>query len=43
MFQAVGYHVVKLMRIQFAGLKLGRLEKGKWRYLKPDEVKKLYS
>lgn len=43
MFQAVGYHVVKLKRIQFAGLKLGRLEKGKWRYLKPDEIRKLYS
>jgi len=43
MFQAVGYHVVKLMRIQFAGLKLGSLEKGKWRDLKPDEIKKLYS
>jgi len=43
MLQAVGYHVVKLKRIQFAGLKLGSLEKGKWRHLKPDEVRKLYN
>ena len=39
--QAVGHQVVKLKRIQFAGLKLGSLERGKWRYLKPDEIKKL--
>jgi pseudouridine synthase len=39
MFQFVGYQVMRLKRIQFADIKLGNLEKGKWRYLKPEEVK----
>lgn len=43
MFQSVGYQVVSLKRIQFDGLKLGDLKKGKWRYLRPEEVKKLNS
>jgi 23S rRNA pseudouridine2605 synthase len=43
MLQAVGYHVVKLKRIRFAGLKLGGLGKGEWRYLRPDEIRKLHS
>ncbi len=43
MLQAVGYHVVKLKRIRFAGLKLGGLGKGEWRYLRPDEIRKLNS
>lgn len=41
MFQSVGYQVTRLKRIQFAGLKLGNLKKGRWRYLKPNEIKKL--
>jgi pseudouridine synthase len=43
MFQSVGYQVVSLKRIQFDGLKLGKLERGKWRYLTPKEIKKLNS
>ncbi len=39
MFQSIGCQVVSLKRIQFAGLKLGNLEKGKWRYLTPKEIK----
>ncbi|MFW6124469.1 MAG: pseudouridine synthase [Acidobacteriota bacterium] len=43
MFQSIGYEVVSLKRVQFGGLRLGDLEKGKWRYLKPEEAKKLNS
>lgn len=43
MFQSIGYQVKSLKRIQFAGLKLGNLEKGKWRYLRPEEIEKLNS
>ena len=43
MFQVIGYQVVSLKRIQFDGLKLGNLEKGKWRYLKPEEIERLNS
>ncbi len=41
MFQAVGCQVVRLKRIQFADLKLGKLDRGKWRHLTPNEIKKL--
>ena len=41
MFEAVGYRIQKLKRMTFAGLPLGKLKKGQWRYLTQDEVKKL--
>jgi len=37
----VGNYVVKLKRIRMANVKLGDLPEGKWRYLKPAEVKTL--
>jgi 23S rRNA pseudouridine2605 synthase len=40
MFEALGYRVVKLKRIQFAGIGLGGLKPGQWRYLTVDELKK---
>lgn len=43
MFERFGYFVDKLERTQFGPVKLGRLEHGKWRYLTPEEVKKLKS
>jgi pseudouridine synthase len=41
MFQAVGHKVLQLQRINFAGLKLGNLKAGKWRYLTRKEVDSL--
>lgn len=41
MFERFGYFVDKLERTQFGPVKLGTLQRGKWRYLTPDEVKKL--
>jgi 23S rRNA pseudouridine2605 synthase/23S rRNA pseudouridine2604 synthase len=37
----VGGRVVHLKRIRIAGISLGDLAKGKWRYLKPDEIDRL--
>jgi 23S rRNA pseudouridine2605 synthase/23S rRNA pseudouridine2604 synthase len=37
----VGHQVVKLKRIRIANIKLGDLEEGAWRHLKPAEVKTL--
>jgi len=37
----VGGRVVHLKRIRIAGISLGDLAKGKWRYLKPDEIYRL--
>jgi 23S rRNA pseudouridine2605 synthase/23S rRNA pseudouridine2604 synthase len=37
----VGNYVVRLKRIRMANLKLGDLSEGKWRYLKPAEIKAL--
>lgn len=42
MFEAVGYEVVKLQRVNYAGLALGKLKRGEWRYLEQPEVAKLY-
>lgn len=39
--QKVGLPVIALKRIRIKGLKLGPLKKGKWRYLKPEEVEDL--
>lgn len=37
-FEALGYHVVKLDRVYFAGLTKKDLPRGKWRYLTQEEV-----
>lgn len=42
MFEAIGYHVLLLRRIKFAGLTLDGLNPGDWRYLTNIEVQNLY-
>lgn len=37
-FESLGYHVVKLDRVYFAGLTKKNLPRGRWRYLTQDEV-----
>lgn len=41
MFRSLGYEVKKLDRIAYAGLRVGRLRRGEWRYLNAGEVKQL--
>ena len=41
MFAALGLNVVFLKRSEIAGVRLGGLARGAWRYLTPKEVKKL--
>lgn len=41
MFKALGYRVLSLQRIGFNGLKLGGLKEGKWRWLTPEEIRRL--
>ena len=41
MMQSVGHTVLELKRIRFGPLSLGSLPAGKWRYLRPAEVKML--
>jgi len=41
MCAAIGHRVVKLKRVQIGPLKLGKLPKGRYRYLTKDEVEKL--
>ncbi len=41
MCDALGYKVKILKRIKFAGIELGDLPRGKWRYLTPAEIKTL--
>ena len=41
MFEAVGYSVTALLRVEFAGLTLEGLRPGQWRYLKKAEVESL--
>lgn len=41
MFQAVGHPVLYLKRIRFAGLSLGKLKPGQWRYLTHHEIRAL--
>ena len=43
MFEAIGYEVVKLDRVYFAGLTKMGLRRGFWRYLTPREVAALKS
>ena len=40
-FEHLGYKVIKLDRVYFAGLTKKRLSRGKWRYLTPEEVNML--
>lgn len=41
MFEALGYQVVKLDRVVFAGLTKAKLPRGHWRHLTPAEVARL--
>lgn len=41
-FEAIGYKVMALDRVSYAGLTLHSVPRGAWRYLSHDEVKKLY-
>jgi len=41
MFEFIGYRVLKLVRVDFAGLKMGKLKSGTWRFLRQQEIKKL--
>ena len=41
MFEALGYHVIKLDRVYFAGLTKKNLPRGRWRYLNEKEVNML--
>ena len=42
-FEHLGYHVVKLDRVQFAGLTKKNLRRGDWRFLTEQEVEMLRS
>lgn len=41
LFEAIGFPVERLVRTDFAGLTLEGLKPGAWRYLRPDEIKRL--
>jgi len=41
MFQAIGYKVLQLQRINFGGLRLGSLKMGEWRFLTRKELDSL--
>ena len=41
MLELIGHRVVKLVRVDFAGLKIGKLKSGTWRFLRQQEIKKL--
>jgi 23S rRNA pseudouridine2605 synthase len=41
MFEALGYKVVKLDRVYFAGLTKKKLPRGKWRFLTQEEINML--
>ncbi|MBI5586957.1 MAG: rRNA pseudouridine synthase [Deltaproteobacteria bacterium] len=43
MCQAVGHPVAKLQRVEFAGIRLGEMKVGEWRFLTPAEVERLKS
>ena len=38
-FESLGYHVMKLDRVYFAGLTKKNLRRGDWRFLTEDEVR----
>lgn len=39
MVEALGYRVVRLVRVRIAGLELGKLKPGEWRQLEEDEIR----
>lgn len=41
MFEALGFKVTDLIRVDLAGLRLGNLKEGNWKYLTPEELKNL--
>ena len=41
MFASVGHEVVELKRVQVGSLRLGDLKKGRWRFLRPNEIHRL--
>jgi len=41
MMEAVGHPVLHLKRVRFAGLTLGNLKTGRWRDLRPEEIRRL--
>lgn len=41
MCEALEYKVIKLRRVRIINIEIGDLEKGKWRYLSADELKRL--
>ncbi len=43
MCQAVGHPVAKLQRVEFAGIRLGAMKTGEWRFLTHAEVERLKS
>jgi 23S rRNA pseudouridine2605 synthase len=43
MFESIGYDVIKLTRISFAGIKVDKLKSGEYRLLSVKEVQRLYS
>jgi pseudouridine synthase len=38
MFEAIGFSLLYLKRVNYAGIKIGTLKKGQWRYLTPPEI-----
>ncbi len=43
LFDVIGHRVMDLQRMKFGSLSLGKLRKGKWRYLTRDEISRLKS
>ncbi|MGA9530339.1 MAG: hypothetical protein WBQ73_00420, partial [Candidatus Babeliales bacterium] len=43
LFEQLGYHIVSLARVMYAGLKLYDLAPGKWRRLRVSEIKMLHN
>ena len=41
MFEAIGFNLSSLTRISYAGIAIGTLKKGHWRYLTPSEIASL--
>lgn len=41
MFELVGYRVLSLKRLRMGSLNLGKLKKGQWRHLTPQEIERL--
>lgn len=42
MFETLGFEVKRLERIAYAGLKVGELRRGEWRYLSRKEIQQLH-